>query len=350
MVDNSFSDGSSNASSLLEFVPIPENLTFYLPEDRTKWKSDLNCIVCSTEMGHGLIRKKKYYCKFCYRAVCQQHSGLQITHPEEPRPQRICEYCYQNAMEKYYYDRYSQELEQTLADKQTIQLEIENKIEAKKKLHSSSKSLEEEISLFKTESASKLTKLEGNCEEIALQKEKLQGKINKLKLIVEREESSLMRREEEIELLQQELCKHESVRKEKMNVIAQLKLSLATAHDENNRLMRLHEPHNNRNKQEPQKLSKKLQNQIKQLNLEMKKKQKEADSFIEQIHCYESHIERTDKRLEELGKSSSLNAVNSLTPDEKAKLTDLRLQIQDQEFHLDRLRMQFKTKEIKKRK
>ena len=62
--------------------------------DRSKYMQMKECITCHTALGKA--GSKKYYCHFCYSAVCGACSPLNIWHPEEKKEEKTCNPCFIN--------------------------------------------------------------------------------------------------------------------------------------------------------------------------------------------------------------------------------------------------------------
>jgi hypothetical protein len=60
--------------------------------DRQSYLSMKECFNCSTSLGKQT--SKKYFCHFCYNAVCGSCSLLTILHPETSNQERACNICY----------------------------------------------------------------------------------------------------------------------------------------------------------------------------------------------------------------------------------------------------------------
>jgi predicted nucleic acid-binding Zn-ribbon protein len=101
----------------------------------------------------GLSTNKKYHCKFCYSAVCENCSSSRVEHLETAKPERICEHCYL----RYFED--------TL--KTGIQAELD---EARSKLKASKAEYAKEAALAEQERSqakqleAKLLEMEGDAE------------------------------------------------------------------------------------------------------------------------------------------------------------------------------------------
>ena len=62
--------------------------------DRSNYVNMKECLTCNTSLGKQ--GSKKYYCKFCYNAVCAACSPLNIMHPESGKEEKTCNPCYIN--------------------------------------------------------------------------------------------------------------------------------------------------------------------------------------------------------------------------------------------------------------
>lgn len=60
--------------------------------DRTQYSSMKECLTCGTALGK--TGAKKFFCYFCYRAICAGCSPVEIPHPETRKPQKMCHPCY----------------------------------------------------------------------------------------------------------------------------------------------------------------------------------------------------------------------------------------------------------------
>lgn len=60
--------------------------------DRDKYVSMKECLSCGKVLGKQAA--KKYFCHFCYGAVCAECSLLEVPHPETGKSERACNPCY----------------------------------------------------------------------------------------------------------------------------------------------------------------------------------------------------------------------------------------------------------------
>ncbi|OMJ65682.1 hypothetical protein SteCoe_37797 [Stentor coeruleus] len=60
--------------------------------DREIYLPEKECKTCKVTLGKNA--SKKYYCHFCYHAVCGNCSQLTILHPETNEQERTCSLCY----------------------------------------------------------------------------------------------------------------------------------------------------------------------------------------------------------------------------------------------------------------
>ena len=60
--------------------------------DREKYLSMKECFSCRASLGNK--SQKKYFCHFCFNAVCETCSLLTIPHPETAKDERVCNTCY----------------------------------------------------------------------------------------------------------------------------------------------------------------------------------------------------------------------------------------------------------------
>jgi FYVE zinc finger len=134
--------------------------------DRSKYLSMKECLTCGTPLGKQGSRK--FYCHFCYRAVCSACSPLNLIHPESNKEEKICNPCYINSLKLLVL----QSGEEYVINK----LKIE--IEAKEKEIQNRKLLAEELDGIKTNF--ELEKTELNVK-INLKQEEIKQKNLKLK-------------------------------------------------------------------------------------------------------------------------------------------------------------------------
>ena len=90
---------SNSASSLHVKSIIPQPKTGI---DEPAYKHQRICKVCGLNLKEKLIGKKakKYFCKFCYEAVCANCSCLKCYHNVLKKSKRICIGCFNEAVEK----------------------------------------------------------------------------------------------------------------------------------------------------------------------------------------------------------------------------------------------------------
>ncbi|CAG9332369.1 unnamed protein product [Blepharisma stoltei] len=140
--------------------------------DRNAYKNQKYCIVCEIQVAkHGVVRAKRFSCKFCYNAVCGSCSPLTLLHPETFRPERVCMNCFYSFIEEKFKNSGNEEfkirLESEIQDKN---MEI-----AKKKLAEvRCAQLEEDIDLKDQE----LIKLKIELEEEKKRAEKANKELN----------------------------------------------------------------------------------------------------------------------------------------------------------------------------
>lgn len=60
--------------------------------DRTKYSSMKECLTCQTALGK--TGAKKFFCYFCYQAICAGCSPVEVNHPETRKSQKMCHPCY----------------------------------------------------------------------------------------------------------------------------------------------------------------------------------------------------------------------------------------------------------------
>jgi hypothetical protein len=64
------------------------------------YKEQKICNVCKCKLAEiGVISKKKYFCMFCFNAVCKACSPLKSNHPGTLKEERVCMECYFFAVE-----------------------------------------------------------------------------------------------------------------------------------------------------------------------------------------------------------------------------------------------------------
>lgn len=63
--------------------------------DRKAYKTQKNCSNCEKMIAkRGITHPKKFNCKFCFNAVCNDCSPLTINHPESLKRERVCMNCF----------------------------------------------------------------------------------------------------------------------------------------------------------------------------------------------------------------------------------------------------------------
>ena len=103
--------------------------------DRSQYVSMNKCITCGTTLGKQ--GSKKYFCHFCYSAVCAACSPLNVLHPESGKEERTCHPCYIDFLklivletgEEYVKIKLKQEIEekeQEIAKRKALTEELEN--------------------------------------------------------------------------------------------------------------------------------------------------------------------------------------------------------------------------------
>ena len=80
------SDTASSFSTHMDFIEFPE------VEDKGLYRIDEECVICGA--GFGLLKQKKFKCKFCYRGVCGKCSLQRFYNPRLEKTARICNNCF----------------------------------------------------------------------------------------------------------------------------------------------------------------------------------------------------------------------------------------------------------------
>ena len=60
--------------------------------DRAQYSSMKECLKCKTALGK--TGAKKFFCYFCYKAICSGCSAAEVVHPETRKAQKMCFPCF----------------------------------------------------------------------------------------------------------------------------------------------------------------------------------------------------------------------------------------------------------------
>lgn len=121
------------------------------------YKSQNNCRICRIGIKKSTFSKtKKFYCKFCYNAVCVSCSNLKCFHPLHNKTKRICIACFNEAIKKQVKD----------STKDLISKYIKVAIEESKSNIGEINSYEDRIDYLKEEICSKRNNLAKASKEI----------------------------------------------------------------------------------------------------------------------------------------------------------------------------------------
>lgn len=172
----------SRSTSISERFQI-NNLLTIKSLNKHAYKTQKQCSVCEKQVAkHGIISARKYCCKFCYNAVCEDCSPLTFLHPESNRPERVCISCYYNFIEEKLKTANNQELKYRLEDEiQDKGMETAKRIVAElryKEIESEIKAKDESIESLRIEKqnllSSKNQRASRNYENIGSYQDQLQ--------------------------------------------------------------------------------------------------------------------------------------------------------------------------------
>ena len=129
MEDDGYSSGDSEStlrsSVFLNLGPIP------ISTDQNAYKKDKSCIVCNKSFTM-IGAMKKHFCKFCFRGVCSGCSKHSAPSSISGRNERICDLCYQRAIQGQVKDSLEKDLEKEKNDVQNIQQRLNFEIDQRK--------------------------------------------------------------------------------------------------------------------------------------------------------------------------------------------------------------------------
>ncbi|CAG9315587.1 unnamed protein product [Blepharisma stoltei] len=168
--EDSSSEGEKCSPGPQDYFIIMSNV-FNPQANRKAYRLDKICIVCSSKFSL-LGSNKKHHCKFCFRGVCRKCSTNKGYQPELQGRYRICDNCYNKALE-------SQKTSQKAVESTPEVIEDEaNESAEEKKYEELTKKLEEEFSAKKAE-------LEAEISKINEEKGKIELEENGLRRLIE---------------------------------------------------------------------------------------------------------------------------------------------------------------------
>ena len=107
--------GESRYATVHKYSVFPR---VYEENSKDLYKEQKVCMVCKVSVS-GLIDKKKYFCAFCYNAVCQNCSPMRCNHPHTLKEERTCMQCYFNAIEINIKNAMKAEIDTKIGDEET---------------------------------------------------------------------------------------------------------------------------------------------------------------------------------------------------------------------------------------
>ena len=342
MDDDSMSDSSSRNSSVLEVLPTPEALKFAVSRSKLSWKNEKTCRKCQRELGMGLNRARKHFCKFCYHAVCSDCSPQKVMHPEDHEPLRICDTCLQKAFEEYYNEGYAQEIQRCVAEKEEIKQQIESEIQKKTRAFRESKELENAITDLELEAAAKAKEAEQTLQDYAEQKLKQEALLKQLKEQVAEEETAIGQLNESIRALEEQKTDLNKASIAEKDLCNQLKFQLAEEQDKNVKLVRTFEQASA--KQKKTRKEEQLEAELQRLSKQEEEANAQTQTLEAERRSLEEAVENGQQELQQV--KERLHSAPVLSSEDQARLTELRLQVQDQDYMLQKLRSKLSSQEL----
>ncbi|OMJ95845.1 hypothetical protein SteCoe_748 [Stentor coeruleus] len=117
---------------------------YKLGQDLFAYKHEDYCKICNLKIkdSHLSIKTKRYNCKFCHHAVCENCSNLRCMHTSKGGVQRICIGCFNEALEEKCVEEYKSEKDRMLgliksereANKSAVKKLKKRIVEAKNKI------------------------------------------------------------------------------------------------------------------------------------------------------------------------------------------------------------------------
>lgn len=136
--------------------------------DRAKYIAEKECVTCNTSLGKQ--GSKKYFCHFCYSAVCAACSPLLVMHPESGKEEKTCNPCYIDFLKLIVLD----------TGEEYVKLKLKQEIEEKELEIIKRKELAEELEKTKTMAETEKSQL--NLQ-LSLKDSEIQEKDSKIKAI-----------------------------------------------------------------------------------------------------------------------------------------------------------------------
>ena len=134
--------------------------------DRSKYVSMTKCITCGTTLGKQ--GSKKYFCHFCYSAVCAACSPLNVLHPETRKEEKACNPCYIDFLKLIVLE----------TGEEYVKIKLKQEIEEKEQEISKRKILAEELENTKKATANEKSELN---KMLNIKEEELKEKDSKIK-------------------------------------------------------------------------------------------------------------------------------------------------------------------------
>mmetsp|Transcript_7555 Transcript_7555/g.14062 ORF Transcript_7555/g.14062 Transcript_7555/m.14062 type:complete len:385 (+) Transcript_7555:4650-5804(+) len=291
--------------------PIPDEL------NRLTYQTQKHCRVCVRELAShvisGLTTNKRYFCKFCYFAVCDACSQHRLVHPETATPERICEHCYFRYLEDTVRAGIQGELEVARSKLEEVKVELhkehvqadEERLQVKQ-LEAKLQAMESEAEKRFTAMRQSLQKHQKECDDIKRATERLE---EELKLAnTEFIKENLKRNE-----AKQKLAQVKSSLEQQRTKLASKRANLAQSQDEGMRIRHLIDEKANsltpadqkRQLQEKKRAIKKLQRDKADLEKEIADLKDEIENADETLDTKESAISQLKTELSENANSKA---------------------------------------------
>ena len=107
---------ASNGSTRSTQLDLIANFCIQPHAEKKAYKQDKKCTVCFEAFTVG---KKKKYCKFCYRGVCNKCAERNAFHPERNERLRLCDNCYRRGMEEFIKQDFERQLMKEMSEVDT---------------------------------------------------------------------------------------------------------------------------------------------------------------------------------------------------------------------------------------
>ena len=181
---------------------------------------------------------KKHFCKFCFRGVCASCSKHTAPDPTKGTNVRICDSCYQKAIQDQVRDNLQKDLDKEKTEIQEIQRKLAYEVEQRKNESFRRSFLETKLSEMRTENARKEREMADQQEKLQKEIKVMEEDIEELTRILNNAENEKNLKDEKISTLKQEIAGMRTDSQADIDKINELKKLIAEQEKENENLTR----------------------------------------------------------------------------------------------------------------